>query len=114
MGKIKQRDIVLVEFDPIVGHEQSGTRPAVVISGNSFHVSGIVFVCPITTKIKIFFGNIILIPDKINFLKEKSEILIGHIRSIDQKRCIKRIGRITQYQLNDILKNFDYLVERNF
>jgi len=36
MGKIKQKDIILVKFNPIVGHEQSGTRPAVVISGNSF------------------------------------------------------------------------------
>jgi mRNA interferase MazF len=40
--------IVLVDLDPVQGHEQAGERRALVVSYEPFHRSGLATVCPIT------------------------------------------------------------------
>lgn len=46
-------DIVWLEFDPQAGHEQSGHRPALVISPASYNgKTGLMVCCPMTSKIK--------------------------------------------------------------
>jgi mRNA interferase MazF len=51
--RLKQGDIIQLDFNPVKGHEQSGFRPAVVVSGNTFNrLSSNVFVCPITNTDK--------------------------------------------------------------
>lgn len=39
---------VIVDLDPTEGHEQAGTRRALVVSYEPFHRSGLLTVCPIT------------------------------------------------------------------
>ena len=34
----KERDIVYIDFSPIKGHEQSGKRPALVLSNKLFNL----------------------------------------------------------------------------
>ena len=71
----------------------------------------IVIACPLTTKIKAYKGNVIISPDDKNGLSEKSEVLTFHIRSISKERLTKKVGEITETQLevikqtlSDILK----------
>ena len=46
-------DIVWLTFNPQAGHEQSGRRPAVVISPKIYNEkSGLSLFCPITSKVK--------------------------------------------------------------
>ena len=45
----KQGDIITMNFSPQSGHEQAGTRPALVISNDSFFkFTNMAIVCPIT------------------------------------------------------------------
>jgi mRNA interferase MazF len=39
-----------VDFEPVEGHEQGGTRRALVVSYEPFHRSGLMTVCPITAS----------------------------------------------------------------
>ena len=49
----KRGDIVWVSFDPQVGHEQAGRRPALVLSMESYNrLIGLFVCCPITTRRK--------------------------------------------------------------
>lgn len=49
----KPGDIVWVDFDPRVGREQSGRRPALVISHADYNQkTGLAICCPITSKQK--------------------------------------------------------------
>src|SRR3954462_4752759 len=44
-------DVVWLDFDPQVGHEQAGRRPALVISHRDYNLkSGMAIVCPMTSK----------------------------------------------------------------
>jgi len=46
-------DVVYVSFDPTRGHEQAGTRPAVVVSSTHFSLrTGFFICCPITSRRK--------------------------------------------------------------
>ncbi len=46
-------DIVWINFDPQSGHEQSGHRPAVVLSPLAYNArAGLIVCCPTTTRIK--------------------------------------------------------------
>ena len=40
--------VVIVDLDPVVGHEQAGARRALVVSYEPFHRSGLATICPVT------------------------------------------------------------------
>lgn len=46
-------DIVWITMNPTVGHEQSGRRPALVVSPGSYNGKvGLAILCPITSQVK--------------------------------------------------------------
>lgn len=52
---VKQGDIIKLDFTPTKGHEQSGYRPAIVVSNDRFHsISNLAIVCPITNTKRNF------------------------------------------------------------
>jgi len=66
-------------------------------------MSGMYLVCPLTQKLKNFFGDVILKPNQENKLDKESEVLVGQIRAVDQNRVIKKIGKISDKELNRCL-----------
>lgn len=109
---MKQGEIWELYLNPTKGSEQSGRRPAVIISGNLMNkYLQVVIVCPLTTSIKNYKGNLIIHPNEINGLEKVSEVLTFHVRSVLKTRLDKRIGNIplkdievVKKTLNDILK----------
>jgi mRNA interferase MazF len=109
---MKQAEIWNVNLNPVKGSEQAGFRPVVILSGNlANEFLRTIIVCPITTKIKGYKGNPVLEPDIKNGLKEKSEILVFHIRSISKDRFVNNLGEVNpecmeqmKKTLGDILK----------
>jgi mRNA interferase MazF len=48
-GRIGQGDIIKLDLDPTMGHEQAGYRPALVVSNSmQSRASNMTLVCPIT------------------------------------------------------------------
>jgi mRNA interferase MazF len=73
-------DLIWTDFDPRVGREQSGRRPALVISPVDFYpASEFAIVCPITSHVRPFGSSVVLPPG----LPVAGEILTSHVRSID-------------------------------
>ena len=100
---MKQGEIWGIYLDPVLGREQGDRRPAVIVSGNLLNKHlDVVIVCPLTSKIKNYKGNLILMPDKKNGLSEKSEVLTFHIRSVSKIRLDKKIGEIFANQIDFI------------
>lgn len=98
----KERDIVYVDFNPIIGHEQSGLRPALVLSNKVFNqFTNMVLLCPISTNTKDFPTHYLLQDTK----KIKGSVLCEHIRSIDyNKRNIKLIDKCSEEDLENVLE----------
>ena len=73
-------DIVWLEFNPQAGHEQSGRRPALVISPKEYNQTvGLALFCPITSQVKGYPFEVIL-PDVGSLT---GVILSDQIKSLD-------------------------------
>ena len=104
MNTVKQGEIWFANLNPTKGSEQAGIRPVVVISGNAMNEhSGIVIVCPLTSKIKNYSGCIILKKDKNNNLSQDSEVIVFQIRTLSKDRLTKKTGKVLPDQLQDIV-----------
>nr|WP_294895522.1 type II toxin-antitoxin system PemK/MazF family toxin [uncultured Pedobacter sp.] len=109
---MKQGEIWSVSLDPTKGSEQAGYRPVVILSGNMLNqYLQVVITAPLTTKIKNYQGNPVILPNETNGLQEISELRVFQIRSIAKDRLIKRIGKVDKKELslaistlNDILR----------
>src|SRR5579885_2231981 len=52
-------DVAWVEFDPVIGTEQAGRRPALVLSDRTYHeLSRRAVVCPISTRARPWAFNV--------------------------------------------------------
>ncbi len=104
-------DLVWMNFNPQLGKEQSGHRPAVVISPKAFNsLSSLAFVCPITSKVKGFSFEVKLRGTK----TIKGVILVHHLRSIDWKsRKLSFAEKVHQEVMDEVSNKLDPLIHIN-
>ena len=93
---IKRGDIFYAELNPVIGSEQGGTRPVLIISNNTGNRhSPTVIIAPITsrthTKAKLPTHTEVKDFDK---LDKDSIILLEQIRTIDKQRLEQYLGMI--------------------
>lgn len=83
-------DLIWTDFDPTLGREQAGRRPALVVSPAAFtENTGFAIVCPITSRVRPFPTSVVLPAG----LPVAGEILTSHIRSVDtQARPVRYAG----------------------
>jgi mRNA interferase MazF len=93
---IKRGDIILCDFNPVVGTEQSGIRPAVIIQIDRANTaSPHTIVAPLTSRIrKSLLPSHVFIPIGVANLTQDSVILCEQIRVIDKSRIIRVIGHL--------------------
>jgi len=93
-------DLIWTDFDPRVGREQSGRRPALVVSPVEFsQATEFAIVCPITSRVRPF-GTSVVLPAG---LPVSGEVLTGHVRSIDTlARPIVFAGKVPAAILEDV------------
>ena len=101
---VKRGDIFYADLSPVVGSEQGGTRPVLVVQndvGNKF--SPTIIVSAITSKInKAKLPTHIEISAKDYGLSKDSVILLEQIRTIDKKRLREKIGRLDDELMIDV------------
>ena len=85
-------DVMWLQFNPQAESEQSGRRPALVISPRSYNQRvGLAILCPITSRIKGYPFEVEL-PQG---MKTEGAILCDQIKSLDWRvRNAKRIGSV--------------------
>ena len=98
---VKQGTIIEVNFNPQLGHEQAGYRPAVVVSNEVFNEkTKLVLVCPITSNVKSFPLHVILDSST----RTKGAILCEHVRALDiYSRGFKVIEQLPKDVLEQVL-----------
>lgn len=109
--KYKQYDIWLADLNPTVGTEPGKTRPVVIIQTdllNEIHLSTIVF--PITTNVKPE-AEILRIHLKKSQLPKLSDVLVDQPRAIDNKRFIKRLGKLANEQIVQLRENLKVVLD---
>ena len=108
---IKQFDIWLADLNPSVGTEPGKKRPVVIVQTdllNEVHLSTLI--CPITTNVKEEI-EILRVHLKRGQLEKLSDILIDQVRAIDNKRLIKKLGKLNKEQILKLKANLRILLD---
>lgn len=102
-------DLVWVDLRPTRGREQSGVRPAVVLTDREYHRRNeTAIVCPITRNVSPWPTKVFL-PSG---LEATGAVLIDQIRTVDRSaRGFRRIGRVPDDVLRAIRGKIAGLLE---
>lgn len=104
----KKWAICKADLDPVIGSEQSKSRPVLIISEDQINeLLNIVNILPITSRKpgRLVYPNEVLIPAGQFGLVNESIILCHQIRTVDKRRLSKTYGQINDRQLqSDILE----------
>jgi mRNA interferase MazF len=100
---VSRFEVYLVNLDPTVGTEIRKTRPCLVVSPDEMnHRLRTCIIAPMTTRVRRF-------PTRIGcrFQGKMGQVVLDQIRSVDQMRLVKKLGRIgpkTQTEVLDTLQ----------
>jgi mRNA interferase MazF len=94
-------DLVWLSFNPQVGHEQAGRRPALVLSPAAYNGRvGLALCCPVTNRAKGFPFEVVLPAG----LAVTGVILADHVKNMDWRgRNAVFIDRAPQRVVDEVL-----------
>ena len=103
---IKRGELYYADLSPVVGSEQGGVRPVLVVQndvGNKY--SPTVIAAAVTNKInKAKLPTHIELPSSSYGLQRDSVILLEQIRTLDKRRLKERIGELNESTMNMVDK----------
>lgn len=93
--KVKRGDLFYADLSPVIGSEQGGVRPVLVVQndvGNKY--SPTIIIAAITSQVnKAKLPTHVDITSSSFGLPKNSVVLLEQIRTIDKKRLREKIGR---------------------
>lgn len=98
--------VVIVDLDPVEGHEQAGQRRALVVSYEPFHRSGLATVCPITaSRSEARYPGDVPIPAGEAGQTRDAVIVASQVRTVSLRRVRGTpLGTVTDRQLRRRLR----------
>lgn len=101
---VKRGDIFYADLSPVIGSEQGGVRPVIIIQndvGNRY--SPTVIIGAITSQInKAKLPTHVEISSEEYGLNKDSVVLLEQIRTLDKRRLREKIGHMTQADMKKV------------
>ena len=101
---IKRGELYYADLSPVIGSEQGGIRPILVIQndiGNKY--SPTIIAAAITSKLnKAKLPTHIELSANIYGLEKDSVVLLEQIRTLDKKRLKAKIGELEEFKMNEV------------
>ncbi len=101
-------DLVWVDFGPALGHEQSGRRPALVISLRAYNQKvGLFLACPVTSRIKGYSLEVALESENLDGV-----VLVDQVKSLDWRiRPFEPIGIAKPEVVGEVLAKLRAIID---
>ncbi len=104
----RRGEIWFANLDPIVGREQAGRRPVLIISDDTFNngPAGLVIVCPLTSTLRQIRSFVAIAPPE-GGVTVPSAIMCHQVRTISVSGLVERWGAVsatTQLRVSDIVR----------
>ncbi|MEP7283885.1 MAG: type II toxin-antitoxin system PemK/MazF family toxin [Rubrivivax sp.] len=108
----RRGDIIRLDFDPSAGHEQQGTRPALVLSPEAFNRFGMALACPVTRGGAFARGQAWTVPLVGTGRVTDGVVLCNQARTVDWKaRRAQFIEAVQDELIADVLARVATLIE---
>jgi len=111
--KVRQYEIWVADLNPRIGTEPGKVRPVVVVQTdllNRHHKSTVI--CPLTTKVEP--GSSILrihLAEGRCELEEACDMMVDQVRAIDNKRLVRRLGKIPAEAVEKVKNNLKVIFD---
>lgn len=104
MVDITRGDVLLCDLNPVVGTEQAGIRPVVVVQIDRANaVSPHTIIAPFTSKIRrAILASHVFVPAGMGGLSLDSVVLCEQLRVVDKSRIIRVIGHLDDNYLDEL------------
>lgn len=103
---VKKGDLFFADLSPVVGSEQGGVRPVLVVQndvGNKY--SPTIIVAAVTSQTgKAKLPTHVQLEATQGGLSKNSVVLLEQLRTIDKQRLKERIGSLNEKQIPDVEK----------
>ncbi|MEI8095502.1 MAG: endoribonuclease MazF [Spirochaetales bacterium] len=102
-------DVVWLDFDPQLGHEQAGKRPALVFSPIDYNRKiGLALFFPITSQVKGYPFEV-----RVQLGKIDGVILADQVKSLDWRaRKVRLIEKASEEALAEVREKLEWLLEK--
>jgi mRNA interferase MazF len=100
-------DLVWLDFNPQLGHEQRERRPALTVSFKAYNEKiGLALFCPITSKIKAYPFEVAIEGKTI-----KGAVLCDQVKSLDwRERNVEFIEKIDDVEMEKVIEKIEVLI----
>jgi mRNA interferase MazF len=101
---LRPGDIWLADLNPVIGSEQAGRRPVVIVSGQ-LHLSlphGVVFVVPVTSRDRGLRHQVPITSQGSGLSKLPSFTRPEDARAVAYERLLRHIGAVTPAELSSV------------
>ena len=110
MARILRGDILWAELNPVLGHEQGGQRPVVVLSHDVFNDrSGTVIAVAVSSQ-EPRAGYPLAFEITTAKLPKRSWVKITQIRTLSVERLGRKLGRIAPEELDRIIEGLNEII----
>ena len=110
MARILRGEIRWADLKPVRGHEQAGERPVLVLSHDVFNDrSGTVIAVALTSQ-EPRAGFPLTLELSTPKLPKRSWVKIGQIRTLTTERVGRRLGRVSEEELAEVLEGLFELI----
>ena len=110
MARILRGEIRWANLNPTLGHEQSGLRPALILSNDVFNERmQIVIAIALTSKQPRFGFPLALEIDSAD-LPKKSWALMGQVRTLSAERIGKKLGLVSIEEIDRIIDGLNEII----
>jgi mRNA interferase MazF len=110
MARVLRGDIVWANLNPVVGHEQTGRRPVVVLSADVFNQSsGTVIAMALTSHPQRAGFPLVLELPSLNVGK-RVWVKISQIRTLSARRLGKKLGRVSPDVLQRLVEGLNEII----
>jgi mRNA interferase MazF len=110
MARILRGDIVWANLNPVVGHEQAGRRPVVVLSADVFNErSGTVIAMALTSQPQRAGFPLAVELESVKVGKP-AWVKISQIRTLSTRRLGKKLGRVSPEELQRLIEGLNEIL----
>src|SRR5215470_19830230 len=110
MARILRGDVVWANLNPVVGHEQAGRRPVVVLSADVFNErSGTVIAMAVTSQPQRA-GFPLTLQVKSLKLGKPAWAKISQVRTLSTHRIGRKLGRVNHDELDRLIEGLNEII----